>query len=73
MEGLYGDQEERGIQKLPIEAFHENYKSSLLFILILEDGCAIPFLCISFFFFFFFGKNWKKRNRMKNKSIKELQ
>ena len=43
-----------GIQKLPIEAFHENYKSSLLFILILEDGCVIPFLCISFFFFFFF-------------------
>ena len=39
-----------GIQKLPIEAFHENYKSSLLFILILEDGCVIPFLCISFFF-----------------------
>ena len=53
MEGLYGDQEERGIQKLPIEAFHENYKSSLLFIFILEDGCVIPFLCISFFFFFF--------------------
>ena len=48
-----------GIQKLPIEAFHENYKSSLLFILILEDGCVIPFLCISFFFFFFakIGKN----------------
>ena len=60
-----------GIQKLPIEAFHENYKSSLLFILILEDGCVIPFLCISFFFFF--CKNWKKRNRMKNKSAKELQ
>ena len=60
-----------GIQKLPIEAFHENYKSSLLFILILEDGCVIPFLCISFFFFF--CKNWKKRNRMKNKSTKELQ
>ena len=59
VEGLYGDQEERGIQKLPIEAFHENYKSSLLFILILEDGCVIPFLCISFFFFFFakIGKN----------------
>ena len=52
---------EGGIQKLPIEAFHENYKSSLLFILILEDGCVIPFLCISFFFLFFFfekiGKN----------------
>ena len=47
---------EGGIQKLPIEAFHENYKSSLLFILILEDGCVIPFLCISFFFFFFFEK-----------------
>ena len=48
----------RGIKKLPIEAFHENYKSSLLFILILEDGCVIPFLCISFFFFFFLiGKN----------------
>ena len=62
----------RGIQKLPIEAFHENYKSSLLFILILEDGCVVPFLCISFFFFFF-CKNWKKRNRMKNKSTKELQ
>ena len=72
MEGLYGDQEERGIQKLPIEAFHENYKSSLLFILILEDGCVIPFLCISFLFFFF-CKNWRKRNRMKNKSTKELQ
>ena len=60
-----------GIQKLPIQAFHENYKSSLLFILILEDGCVIPFLCISFFFFFFF--NWKKWNRIKNKSTKELQ
>ena len=45
-----------GIQKLPIEAFHENYKSSLLFILILEDGYVIPFLCISFFFFFFLKK-----------------
>ena len=43
-----------GIQKLPIEAFHENCKSNLLFIFILEDRCEILLLRISFFFFLFF-------------------
>ena len=56
----------RGIKKLPIEAFHENYKSSLLFILILEDGCVIPFLCISFFFLFFFFF-WQKLEKTESK------
>ena len=60
-----------GIQKLPIEALHENCKTNLLFIFILEDRCEILLLRISFFFFF--CKNWKKRNRIKNKSTKELQ
>ena len=41
-----------GIQKLPIEALHENCKTNLLFILILEDRCEILLLRISFFFFF---------------------
>ena len=43
-----------GIQKLPIEAFHENCKSNLLFIFILEDRCEILLLRISFSFFLFF-------------------
>ena len=64
----------RGIKKLPIEAFHENYKSSLLFILILEDGCVIPFLCISFFFsfFFFFVKIGKNGIEGKIKALKNF-
>ena len=40
-----------GIQKLPIEALHENFKTNLLFIFILEDRCEILLLRISFFFF----------------------
>ena len=64
----------RGIKKFPIEAFHENYKSSLLFILILEDGCVIPFLCISFFFlfFFFFAKIGKNGIEGKIKALKNF-
>ena len=62
MEGYRGYEETkkgRGIQKLPIVAFHKNCNCNLLFILIFRDRCVIHSLCCRccLFFFFFFAKN----------------
>ena len=51
---------ERGIQKLPIVAFHKNFKLNLVFILILRDTYINFSLSLSLFFFFVvaeIGKN----------------
>ena len=60
---------ERGIQKLPIVAFHKNFKLNLVFILILRDTYIDFSLSLSFFF----CRNWKKWNNIKNKRATELQ